>query len=55
MKQAKQRCKVCGKVFKRNVFWQKFCSTSCRQASWAINKLDKTILKKLLTSRLTCV
>jgi hypothetical protein len=33
-----KRCEICQKDFKAKVFWQKYCSGSCRLAAWALRK-----------------
>ena len=33
-------CGVCKKSFKPKNYWQKYCSNSCKQAGWAVRKLD---------------
>ena len=37
----KKVCDICGKGFEQKVYWQRHCSKSCRQATWALGKLRK--------------
>ena len=33
-----QKCKVCFKEFEPKNYWQKYCSSSCKQAMWALKR-----------------
>lgn len=46
-----RECEICGVSFKIQKYWQKFCSKSCKQASWAINKIKPALLGKILKER----
>ena len=36
-----KRCQVCLKEFEPKNYWQKYCSSGCKQAMWAKNKFEK--------------
>ena len=42
----KSKCPICNKQFKAKTFWQKFCSSECRQVNHGL-KLAKKFNKKL--------
>lgn len=35
------KCKVCGKEVEKKAFWQKYCSSSCRQEAWALRRFAR--------------
>lgn len=48
----RKRCAICGVLYNSGKYWQRFCSKSCRQASWAINKIKPELLEKILKGKI---
>ena len=52
-----KKCIICLKQFEAKNYWQKYCSSKCKQITWALNQLKeifpsismrKQIITKLL-------
>ena len=37
----KEKCEYCGKIYEKQVAWQKYCQAACRIAAWATRKIKK--------------
>jgi hypothetical protein len=46
-----KKCDICGVSYNQKKYWQRFCGKSCRQASWAIDKISPEMLKKIVKNK----